>query len=57
MGSSQNIGRAIVALFAREGANVVVNGAHAQQKVDGTVEAIRAAGGSAISRRIRLATS
>ena len=47
-GSNQNIGRAVVELFAKEGANVVVNGAHDQQKVDDTVEAIRAAGGSAI---------
>ena len=47
-GSNQNIGRAVVELFAKEGANVVVNGAHDQQKVDDTVEAIRAAGGRAI---------
>ena len=59
-GSNQNIGRAVVELFAKEGANVVVNGAHDQQKVDDTVEAIRAAGGRAIGahgRRIRLAAS
>ena len=40
-GSNQNIGRAVVELFAKEGANVVVNGAHDQQKVEDTVEAIR----------------
>lgn len=56
-GSNQNIGRAVVELFAKEGANVVVNGAHDQQKVDDTVETIRAAGGSAHGRRIRLAAS
>ena len=47
-GSNQNIGRAVVELFAKEGANVVVNGAHDQQKIDDTVEVIRATGGSAI---------
>ena len=36
-GSNQNIGRAVVELFAKEGANVVVNGAHDQQKIDDTV--------------------
>lgn len=47
-GSNQNIGRAVVERFAKEGANVVVNGAHDQQKVDDTVEAVRTAGGTAI---------
>ena len=32
-GSNQNIGRAVVELFAKEGENVVVNGAHDQQKL------------------------
>lgn len=47
-GSNQNIGRAVVELFAKEGANVVVNGARSREKIDQTVEAIREAGGRAI---------
>jgi len=47
-GSNQNIGRAVVELFASEGANVVVNGAKDQKKVEDTVDAIRSAGGRAI---------
>ena len=47
-GSNQNIGRAVVELFASEGANVVVNGAKDQKKVEDTVDAIRSIGGRAI---------
>lgn len=47
-GSGQNIGAAIARMFAREGANVVVNGASNKANVDATVEAINQAGGTAI---------
>ena len=47
-GSNQNIGKAVVELFAQEGANVVVNGARSEEKVDEVVEGIKSAGGSAI---------
>jgi len=47
-GSNQNIGQAIAELFAKEGANVVINGSRKKYKVDAVVEGIKAAGGSAI---------
>jgi len=47
-GSGQNIGEAIVKLFARAGANVVVNGVASQGKVDRVVSEIREVGGQAI---------
>ena len=47
-GSGQNIGRAIAETFAREGANVVVNGLNSRDKVDAVVASIRKAGGQAI---------
>jgi 3-oxoacyl-[acyl-carrier protein] reductase len=47
-GSGRNIGRAIVKLFARAGANVVVNGHRDKAAVDGVVKEITDAGGNAI---------
>ena len=47
-GSGQNIGRSIAETFAREGANVVVNGLDSRDKVDAVVASIEAAGGWAI---------
>ena len=47
-GSGQNIGEAIVKLFAKAGANVVVNGGSSQDKVDKVVADITAEGGNAI---------
>ena len=47
-GSGQNIGEAIVKLFAKAGANVVVNGGSSQEKVDKVVADITAEGGNAI---------
>ncbi len=46
-GSGQNIGKAVALLFAKEGANVIVNGAKSKDKVDAVVEEIKAAGGKA----------
>ncbi len=46
-GSGQNIGRAIAEMFAREGANVIVNGSRSRDKVDDVVSTITDAGGSA----------
>jgi NAD(P)-dependent dehydrogenase (short-subunit alcohol dehydrogenase family) len=47
-GSGKNIGKAIAKLFAEAGARVIVNGHRDRNAVDGTVEEIREAGGSAI---------
>ena len=47
-GSGQNIGEAIAKLFAKAGANVVVNGRSSREKVDTVVADIEAAGGRAI---------
>ena len=47
-GSGQNIGEAIVKLFAKAGANVVVNGGSSQDKVDKVVADFMAEGGNAI---------
>ncbi len=47
-GSGRNIGRAVALSFARNGANVVVNGHSDRAAVDAVVEEIRAAGGQAI---------
>lgn len=47
-GSGQNIGRAIALAFAREGANIVVNGRRNQQIVDEVVAEVKAMGGKAI---------
>ena len=46
-GSGQNIGRAIVELFASEGAWVVVNGAKNKDNVDAVVKSIKDNGGEA----------
>ena len=46
-GSGQNIGKACAILFAKEGANVIVNGSRSQEKVDAVVAEIKEAGGSA----------
>ena len=46
--SNQNIGRAVAEMFASEGANVVVNGARSQEKIEETVEVINRARGQAI---------
>ena len=46
-GSGQNIGAAIARLFAKEGANVIVNGARSRDKVDAVVAEISASGGKA----------
>ena len=46
-GSGQNIGKAVAELFAKEGANVIVNGARSKDKVDTVVASIKEAGGSA----------
>lgn len=47
-GSGQNIGKACALLFAKAGANVVVNGLRNKASVDGTVAEIEAGGGKAI---------
>jgi len=47
-GSGRNIGRAIAVLFAREGANVIVNGHQDRRAVDDTVREIEKLGGTAI---------
>lgn len=47
-GAGQNIGRCIALLFAREGAQVVVNGLSNKANVDAVVAEIKAAGGEAI---------
>ncbi|MDM0106581.1 SDR family oxidoreductase [Variovorax sp. J22R24] len=47
-GSGQNIGAAIAKMFAREGANVVVNGSSNKESVNATVEAIKQGGGRAM---------
>jgi len=47
-GSGQNIGRAIALAYAREGANVVVNGHRNRRIVDDVVAEVRAMGGDAI---------
>src|SRR5512143_1586376 len=46
-GSGQNVGRAIAIAFAREGANVVVNGHRKRKAVEQVVAEIKAFGGSA----------
>ena len=46
-GSGQNIGAAVARLYAAEGANVIVNGAHSREKVDTVVGEITEAGGKA----------
>ena len=46
-GSGQNIGKACAILFAKEGANVIVNGSRSQEKVDAVVAEIKEAGGKA----------
>ena len=46
-GSGQNIGAAVARLFAREGANVIVNGSRSRDKVDAVVDEITQAGGAA----------
>ena len=47
-GSGQNIGSAIAKMFAREGANVVVNGSSNNESVNATVAAIKQGGGRAM---------
>jgi len=46
-GSGQNVGRAIALHFAREGANVIVNGHRSRESVDAVVAEIKSAGGNA----------
>lgn len=46
-GSGQNIGEACAKLFAAEGANVIINGSRAREKVDRVVEDIKREGGRA----------
>ncbi len=48
-GSGQNIGRAIALDFARQGANVVLNGHRNQAALDEVAEAVRALGGQALT--------
>lgn len=47
-GSGQNVGRSIALYFAREGANVVVNGHRNKAAVDNVVAEIHALGGEAL---------
>ena len=47
-GSGRNIGRAIAKLFARAGANVVINGHRDKAAVDGVVKDLSDAGGKAV---------
>ena len=47
-GSGQNVGRSIALCFAREGANVVVNGHRNKAAVDNVVAEIHALGGKAL---------
>jgi NAD(P)-dependent dehydrogenase (short-subunit alcohol dehydrogenase family) len=47
-GSGQNIGRSIALYYAREGANVVINGHRNREIVDKVIEEVRALGAKAI---------
>ncbi len=47
-GSTHRIGKGIAERFAREGASVVINGAHSQERVQQATEDIKAKGGNVI---------